>query len=136
MHENPHSANRLRTPLKRARGLGSAKDGTGHFVIQRITAIALAVLSVYVVALALSLIGDGYDAIRATVGNPVHATLLIAFVISMFWHAKLGMQVIIEDYLHAPVVATVLHLVNVFVCALAAIASVLAIVRIALGAGA
>ncbi len=125
---------RLRTPLKNARGLGSAKDGTHHFVIQRITAIALVFLSVYVVGLILSLIGDDYVTVVTTVAKPWNATLLAAFVVATFWHAKLGLQVVIEDYVHTPWSATVLHLVNIFVCVLAALASVLAIIRIALGA--
>lgn len=132
--DNPDRHVNLRHPIKHARGLGSAKDGTHHFLIQRITSIALVVLSVYVVGLILSLIGDGYVGYRATVASPLHATLLIAFSIATFWHVKLGMQVIIEDYVHAPAAAAVLHLINLFVCALAAIASVLAIIRIALGA--
>lgn len=126
--------NRLRTPLKNARGLGSAKDGTHHFVIQRITAIALVFLSLYVVGLIISLIGDDYATVRAAVANPWNATLLVAFVIATFWHSKLGLQVIIEDYVHTPWSATTLHLLNIFVCVLAALASVFAIIRIALGA--
>ncbi|HEY4556069.1 MAG TPA: succinate dehydrogenase, hydrophobic membrane anchor protein [Lysobacter sp.] len=132
--QNPDRHVNLRHPLKQARGLGSAKGGTQHFLVQRITSIALVVLSVYVVWLVLSLIGDGYTGFRATVADPLHATLLIAFSIAMFWHVKLGMQVIIEDYVHAPAMGATLHLLNLFVCALAAIASVLAIIRIALGA--
>ncbi|MFC5569427.1 succinate dehydrogenase, hydrophobic membrane anchor protein [Lysobacter yangpyeongensis] len=128
------SNNRLRTPLKNARGLGSAKDGTHHFVLQRITAVALVFLSIYVVWLILSLVGDDYATVRAAVANPCNAVLLIAFVIASFWHAKLGLQVIIEDYVHTPWSATVLHLANIFICVLAALASVLAIIRIALGA--
>lgn len=126
--------NGLRTPLKNARGLGSAKDGTHHFVIQRITAIALIFLSIYAVGLVLSLVGDDYASVRATVAHPLHAVLLIAFAVSTFWHAKLGVQVIIEDYVHTPWSATLLHLANIFICVLAALASVLAIIRIALGA--
>jgi succinate dehydrogenase / fumarate reductase membrane anchor subunit len=128
-----NSNKRLRTPLKTARGLGSAKDGTHHFVVQRITAVALVFLSLYVVWLILSLVGDDYLAVLTTVGKPWNATLLIAFVVATFWHAKLGLQVIIEDYVHTPWSATVLHLANIFICVLAALASVLAIIRIALG---
>jgi succinate dehydrogenase / fumarate reductase membrane anchor subunit len=128
------SNNRLRTPLKTARGLGSAKDGTHHFVLQRITAVALVFLSLYVVWLILSLVGSDYATVRASVANPCNAVLLIAFIVATFWHAKLGLQVIIEDYVHTPWSATVLHLANIFICVLAALASVLAVIRIALGA--
>lgn len=123
----------LRNPLKTARGLGSAKSGTEHFVVQRITAVALMLLSVYVVALGISWIGHDYATVRATVAHPLHATLLTAFLISAFWHSKLGLQVIIEDYVHTPWLAVAAQLLNIFVNVLAALASVLAVVRIALG---
>lgn len=126
--------NRLRNPLKTARGLGSAKDGTHHFVVQRVTAVALVFLSIYVIGLILSLIGGDYASVRATVGHPCNAVLLSAFLIASFWHAKLGMQVIIEDYVHTPGLAMASQLAVVFVCVLAALASVLAVIRIALGA--
>ena len=125
---------RLRTPLKRARGLGSAKDGTGHFVLQRITAIALVFLSIYVVGLVVWLIGADYPTVRATVAQPCNALLLVAFLVASFWHAKLGMQVIVEDYVHTPWLAAVSQLAVIFVCALAGLASVLAVIRISLGA--
>ena len=128
------SNNRLRTPLKTARGLGSAKDGTHHFVLQRITAVALIFLSLYVVWLILSLVGSDYATVRASVAHPCNAVLLVAFIVATFWHAKLGLQVIIEDYVHTPWSATLLHLGNIFICVLAALASVLAVIRIALGA--
>ena len=125
---------RLRNPLKTARGLGSAKDGTHHFVVQRATAIALAFLSLYVVWLVISLIGADYATVRAKVGHPCNAVLLSAFLIASFWHAKLGLQVVIEDYVHTPFLTVASQLAVVFVCVLAALASVLAVIRIALGA--
>ena len=125
---------RLRNPLKTARGLGSAKDGTQHFVVQRVTAIAMIPLVLYVVGLIVSWIGADYAAVRASVANPCNAVLLSAFLIAMFWHAKLGLQVVIEDYVHTPGLAIASQLAVVFVCVLAALASVLAIIRIALGA--
>lgn len=128
------SQKQLRTPLKSARGLGSAKDGTHHFVVQRVTAIALIFLCLYVIGLIVSWIGGDYASVRASVAHPCNAVLLSAFVVAMFWHAKLGMQTIIEDYVHAPGLAIASQIVVVFVCALAALASVLAIIRIALGA--
>lgn len=127
-HEN------LRTPLKRAVGLGSAKDGTGHFIVQRITAIALLLLGAYLIGLFIALGGASYEQAHAIVADTVNATILVAFLIAMFWHAKLGLQVVIEDYVHTPAIAAVAHLANIFVCALAAIASVIAVIRITLGA--
>lgn len=129
------SANQdLRTPLKRARGLGSAKDGTGHFLWQRITAIAVTLLGIYLLGLLLGLGGADYDRARSVVASPLNATVLVAFLLAAFWHAQMGVQVIIEDYVHAPLLAGVAHLANILVCALAAIAGVLAVLRIALGA--
>ncbi len=124
----------MRAPLKNARGLGSARHGTHHFIIQRITAIALLVLVIYFVALLVSLAGADYASARAAVAQPVNAILLIAFLIAMFWHGQLGMQVVIEDYVHPPGKAMIFQVVLIFVCVLAAVASIFAVVRIALGA--
>jgi len=124
---------RLRTPLKNARGLGSAKDGVHHFIIQRITAIALIFLAVYVVVVVISLVGSDYAGARAVVAHPVNAVLLIAFLVAMLWHAQLGLQVIIEDYMHTAWLAITAQLLVRYACILAALAGVLAIVRIALG---
>lgn len=124
----------LRNPLKHARGLGSAHSGVPHFVAQRVTAIALVLLSVWLVYLLAKLIGADFAQARALVGHPCNAVLMAAFLVAMFWHGKLGLQVVIEDYVHAPGRAIVCQLIVVFVCAIAALASVLAVVRIALGA--
>ncbi len=124
----------MRTPIKNARGLGSAKDGVHHFIIQRITAIALLFLAIYLVVLLLGLVGSNYAGARADVANPCNAVLLIAFLVAMFWHGQLGMQVVIEDYVHTPWLAMTCQLIVRFVCVLAALASVFAVVRIALGA--
>ena len=124
----------MRTPLKNARGLGSARHGTHHFIVQRITAIALLVLMIYFVALLVSLIGADYASARAAVAHPANAILLTIFLIAMFWHGQLGMQVVIEDYVHPPAKAMVFQLVVIAVCVLAAVASIFAVVRIALGA--
>ncbi len=125
---------RLRTPLKNARGLGSAKDGVHHFVVQRVTAIALVPLSVYFIVLVVCLAGADHATARATVADPCNAVLLVAFVIAMLWHGQLGMQVVIEDYVHTPGLAFAAQLVVRFTCFIAAVAGVLAIVRISLGA--
>lgn len=124
----------FRHPIKNARGLGSAKDGVHHFIVQRITAVALLFLSVYFIVLLVSLIGSDYASARASVGHPCNALLLIAFLIATFWHAQLGMQVVIEDYVHTRWLAMTCQWLTIFVCVLAALASVFAVLRIALGA--
>ena len=134
MSENWKRHQDMRTPLKRALGLGSAKSGTEHFMWQRITAIMLVLLGAYLIGLLLSLGSANYELARAIVGDPINATILLAFLVAMFWHAKLGLQVIIEDYVHTPALAGAAHVANIFVCAIAAIASVLAVIRITLGA--
>lgn len=127
------NANDLRTPLKRAYGLGSAKDGTHHFIWQRITAVATGLTGLWLLGMVLSLRTADYAVVHALVADPVNATVLVAFLLGMFWHARLGLQVIIEDYVHTPLAGAVAHLAVLFICALAAIASVLAVLRIALG---
>ena len=124
----------LRTPLARARGLGSGKSGTEHFWRQRVTAIALALLVPWLVGLLVSMVGADLAQARATIARPWNAIMLAALAIAMFWHAKLGLQVIVEDYVHTPWLAAVSQLAVIFVCALAGLASVLAVIRISLGA--
>ena len=123
----------LQTPLKRARGLGSAKDGTHHFIVQRLTALALVPLTIWVIYLALALVHADYAHARAIVHHPFAAVWLTAFVIATFWHAQLGLQVVIEDYVHARWLEVTAQLAVKFFCAAGALVSVLAIVRIALG---
>ena len=126
--------NDLRTPLARARGLGSGNTGTEHFWVQRVTAIALALLVPWLLYLLISMVGHDAAHAIALIREPINAILLAAFVIAMFWHAKLGIQVVIEDYVHTRSVEITLHLLNTFLCTLGAIASVYALVRIALTA--
>ena len=126
--------NDMRTPLARARGIGSGKTGTGHFWTQRVTAVALALLVPWLVGLLVSMVGADVEAVRVAIARPWNAILLSAFVVALFWHAKLGIQVVIEDYVHARATEIALHLANTFLCALGAVASLYAIVRIALGA--
>ena len=122
----------LRNPLKTARGLGSAKDGTSHFVHQRLTAIALVFLGLYFVGLIVCGAVGGYDAVHGAIKHPANAVLVVAFVIAMCWHGALGVQVVIEDYVHSGW-GVALQLVNRFVFAIVAIAGVFSVIRIALG---
>ena len=123
---------KFRSPLHQAKGWGSAKSGTGHFWWQRVTAVILALLVPYIVFLLAHIGGSDADSLRATIAKPWNAIIFTLFAIALFWHAKLGLQVVIEDYVHTPLLAGVAHIANIFVCALAAIAGVLAVVRIAL----
>ena len=128
-----NNANDLQTPLKRVRGLGSAKSGTHHFIVQRVTAVALIPLVLWLIWFALKLMHADYAHARALVHEPLNAVLSIAFVIALFWHAQLGVQVVIEDYVHTRWLEVSSQILVKLLCVLGALASVLAIVRIALG---
>jgi len=123
----------MRDPLARARGLGSAKDGVNHWWMQRVTAIALLVLSPWFIYFAVCLIGADQGAVRAAIAKPLNATFLVGFMIAMLWHARLGLQVVIEDYIHGWQEIT-LQLVIKFAYAIAAIAAIIAIGRIVFSA--
>jgi succinate dehydrogenase / fumarate reductase membrane anchor subunit len=120
---------RLRDPLAVARGLGSAKDGTGHWWTQRLTAVALLLLTPWFAWLVLGLVGADQATMRAALAEPFTASLLLAFVVSLFWHAQLGMQVIVEDYVHGWL-EVALQVAIKFAYTLATLASALAIGRI------
>jgi succinate dehydrogenase / fumarate reductase, membrane anchor subunit len=124
----------LRNPLKRARGLGSAQFGVGHWWTQRVTAAALIVLGLWLVVLVLGLMHSDYATARASIAKPWNAVLLIAFLISAFWHAVLGLQVVIEDYVHTRWKEIVLLVAIKFLAVLSVLAGTLAVLRIALGA--
>ena len=123
---------RYRTPLKNVRGLGAAKTGTEHFVHQRLTATALVGLSIWFVIFVLSLLGTDYITAVDAVAKPWNAILLVGFLIAMFWHAQLGLQVVLEDYVHTSLPALALQTTVKFIAALGAIVSVVAVARIAL----
>lgn len=91
----------LRSPLSKARGLGSAKSGTHHWWMQRVTAIANIPLGAWFVVSVLGLIGAEHDVVVAWIAQPLTAILLILFIANIFYHLRLGLQVFIEDYIHA-----------------------------------
>lgn len=90
----------LRSALGRARGLGSAKSGVGHFWLQRITAIGLVPLLLWFAFSLVALAGADYATFKAWLSQPVNATLMLLATLTAVWHGVLGVQVIIEDYVH------------------------------------
>lgn len=122
----------LRSSLGRARGLGSAKEGVGHWWAQRVTAIALVPLSIWFVIAVISLIGVDYAVFQAWIGTFGNALLMILTALVLFYHAHLGMQVVIEDYVHGEAARIATLLVVKFVLASLAASCVLAVVLVAL----
>ena len=90
----------LRTDLGKVRGLGSAKEGVGHWWTQRLTAIALIPLLVWFVASVVPLVGAELRIVREWISSPVNSVLLLTLIVAVFHHAQLGLQVVIEDYVH------------------------------------
>ena len=125
-------SNRYRTPLKNVRGWGSAKTGTEHFIHQRLTAAALALLGLWFVWFVISLVGSDYASAVQAVSRPWNVIALVGFLSAMFWHAQLGLQVVLEDYIHHSLLALVLQTGVKFVAVLGAIVSIFAVARIAL----
>ena len=124
----------MRTPLKNVRHLGSAKEGADHFWQQRVTAIANIVLTLFLVWLIASLAGKDLVAMREAIGNPLIAMALLLLVISGIHHMRLGMQVIIEDYVHGEVVKLLLLMMNTFFSIAVGLACVFAVLKINFGA--
>lgn len=127
------NADRLRSPLGRAIGLGSAKEGVDHWWLQRVTAVALVPLSLWFVAALIAHLGADYASMVAWLRSPLAAVAMILLVIASFLHMALGLQVVIEDYVHheATKVAS-LVLVKLACWALGA-AALFAVLRVAFG---
>jgi succinate dehydrogenase / fumarate reductase membrane anchor subunit len=123
------------TPLRRARGLGSAKTGVGHFIGQRVSAVALLLLAPWALWSGYRLAGHGYETANAWLGRPTHAALLILLVLAGFYHGQLGVRVIIEDYIGPGLTRTALLILNIFVAAAVATLAVVCILGVALGSG-
>ncbi|UYN95137.1 MAG: succinate dehydrogenase, hydrophobic membrane anchor protein [Enhydrobacter sp.] len=123
----------LRTPLARARGLGSAKDGLAHWWAQRLTAIALIPLTVWFAISLVMLSGADYATVRAWIGAPLVMVLLVLTIVIGLHHGQLGMQVVIEDYVHGEGWKLALIVAIRFVAVLFGLGAIVAIMRIGFG---
>ena len=122
-----------RTPLARARGLGSAKGGTGHWVAQRITAVALVPLCLWFAVSVLRLIHADYVTVVNWMHSPWVAVLLVLLVAMVYWHACLGLQVVIEDYVHAEWLKLSSIVLIRFISVILAAAGIFVVLRVAFG---
>jgi succinate dehydrogenase / fumarate reductase, membrane anchor subunit len=130
---NNHSSS-MRTPLKKVRSLGSAKEGANHFWQQRLTAVANVVLTTFLVGLVVMLAGAEYPAVKRTLANPIVSLLMLLLILSGIYHMRLGMQVIIEDYVRAEGPKIGLLMLNTFFAIFVGMACVYAVLKLSFGA--
>jgi len=123
----------MRTPLGRVRGYGSAKSGTDDFIRQRLTAISNIPLTIGAILIVISLLSSNHAAVKTTLGLPLVAIVMLLFVISVFYHMRIGMQVIIEDYVHDERAKYALLILNTFYTFTAGFAAVYAILKLSFG---
>ena len=123
-------------PLAKALGLGSAKSGVQHWWLQRITAIGLLPLTLWVVWAAVTMGGAEHAIALAWMSNPINAALLLIWTVVMLYHAQLGIQVVVEDYVKVPAAAMFLHIATKFAVAVGIVISTLSILRVVLGGAA
>ena len=123
----------LRTPLGRVRGLGSAKEGTAHWWAQRLTALALIPLVLWFVVSLIVMTGAGHGAVAEWLRDPVSAVLMLLLILAGFHHAQLGMQVVVEDYVHAEWLKFVLVTGVRFAAVALGIGAAFSVLKIALG---
>jgi succinate dehydrogenase / fumarate reductase membrane anchor subunit len=123
----------MRTPLGQVRGLGSAKSGTEHFWLQRLTAVANLPLTLVFVAVVVALAGSSHAGATATLGNPWIAILMLLFVLSATVHMRIGMQVIIEDYVHDDLLKLLALMANTFFAIVIGLSAAFALLKISFG---
>ena len=123
----------MRTPLARVRSLGSSHSGTSDFWRQRLTAVAMTVLIVPVIVVVLMLIGSNQAYAKQTFSSLPIAIIMLLFIVASAWHMKIGMQVVIEDYVHNEKIKLASVMANNFFCIAVALASIYAILKMSSG---
>jgi succinate dehydrogenase / fumarate reductase, membrane anchor subunit len=126
-------AKHMRTPLARVLGRGAAKSGTGHFWHQRVTAVANIPLTIAVVIILITLLGRNQAATAQILGAPAVAIIMLLFIGSITAHMKIGMQVIIEDYVHDDSIKLTLLMANAFFTVAVGLAAAFGVLKLAFG---
>lgn len=122
----------LRSPLGKVLGLGTAKDGTSHWWGQRVSAIALVILGLWFAWYLATMPGFDHGVVVAEIGRPITSVLLLLLSVALAYHSYLGIQVVVEDYVHAPGVKVLVLVLSRFAHVLLAVAAVFAILKIGL----
>jgi succinate dehydrogenase / fumarate reductase membrane anchor subunit len=123
----------MRTPLGRVRNLGAAHSGTGEFWRQRLTGVAMTLLMIPVIVVVMMLLGRNQAGAAQILGSLPIAIILLLFIIASAWHMKIGMQVVIEDYVHGEMVKLAAIMANNFFSVAVALASIYAILKLSSG---
>ena len=131
MNDQPHAS--LRTPLSRVRYLGAARSGTRHFWHQRLTSVALVPLSIAVIFLVVNLLGRNHAAVVQILGSSPVAITMLLFIIASVYHMWLGMQTIIEDYVHDELIKLITLMANTFFAVAVGMTATFAILKLAFG---
>ncbi len=123
----------MRTPLGRVRGLGAARSGTDHFFMQRVTGLGNLILAVCFIIIVISLAGESYETARTTLGHPLVAVIILLTLLSVTVHMRIGMQVVIEDYVHGEAPKVLCIIANTFFTVAIGLAGAFAVLKISLG---